>query len=100
MRFIKGKYGKILMKHESIRDYSYNEHDYFLQQEKDFTVSLNQVVFNKDFLGEDIRDLSKNDYLIIKEIAVFCVSDAKNLSCKDMKKYIMKKYTKELYESI
>ena len=87
MKFIKGKYEKCLRTHENIKDYKYNENDYFLQHEQNFLVTLYQVVFN-------------NDYLTIKEIACFCTSEAKNLSCKEMKKYIMKKHTKELYESI
>lgn len=100
MKFIRGKYEKILKNHENIRDYKYNENDYFLQHERNFLVTLYQVVFDNDFIDEDITDLSKNDYLTIKKITSFNENDAKNLSCKEMKKYIMKKRTKELYESI
>lgn len=100
MKFIKGKYEKILKQHENIREYKYNENDYFLQHERNFIVSLYQVVFDNDFIDEDITDLSKNDYLTIKKIASFNENDAKNLTCKDMKKYIGKKHIHDLYEMI
>lgn len=100
MRFITGKYEKCLRSHENIREYKYNENDYFLQHERNFIVSLYQVVFDNDFIDEDITDLSKNDYLTIKKIASFNESDAKNLTCKDMKKFIGKKHIHDLYEMI
>ena len=95
MKFIRGKYEKCLRTHENIRDYKYNENDYFLQHERNFAVILYQVVFDNDFIDEDITDLSKNEYLTIKKIASFNENDAKNLSCKDMKRYIAIKHTIE-----
>lgn len=100
MKFIKGKYEKCFRTHENIRDYKYNENDYFLQHESNFLVTLYQVVFNYDFINEDISELSKNEYLTVKKIATFSENEVKNLTCKDMKKYIAKKHIHDLYEMI
>lgn len=100
MKFIKGKYEKALKEHENIRDYDYNVGDYFLQKERGFIVSLNQIIFDKNWENEDLTDISINDYTEIREIAKFNQNDYKGLTCKEMKRYIMKKNTQEFYDSI
>lgn len=85
MKLIKGKYEKTLREHENIRDFKYNIGDYFLQKEKGFIVSLNQIVFNKDWENEDLTDISINDYTEIKEVAKFNQNDYEKLSCSDMR---------------
>ena len=100
MKFIKGKYKKWLKNHETYQNYNYDIHDYFLQHEIDFSVTLYQVVFDDDYLNEDISYISKNEYLSIEKVATFNENDAKNLSCKEMKRYIMKKHVRDLYKSL
>ncbi len=89
MKLIKGKYEKALREHENIRDFEYNIGDYFLQKEKGFIVSLNQIIFNKDWENEDLKDISINDYTEIKEVAKFNQNDYEKLSCSDMRGMIV-----------
>ncbi len=88
MKFIKGKYEKILRNHENVRDYNYEIGDYFLQYEDGFLVSLNQIIFNEDWKDEDLKDISIREYTEIKEIAKFNIEKAKSLTCNEMKRYI------------
>ena len=89
MKLIKGKYEKALREHETIRDYEYNIGDYFLEKERGFIVSLNQIVFNEDWKDEDLTDIAIDDYTEIKEIAIFSLNDyEKNISCKYMRQLI------------
>lgn len=86
MKFIKGKYEKALRENENVYDFKgLKIGDYFLQKEKDFVVSLNQIVFDKEWENEDLRDISIRDYTEIQEIAKFNQNDYEKLSCNDMR---------------
>ena len=88
MKLIKGKYERMLRSHESIDDYLFNIGDYFLQDERDFTVSLNVIKLDDGYTKEEVEEAGYYNCYEIKEVARFNINDIKNIPTKELKKIV------------
>ena len=61
MKQIKGIYKEELKSHESINDYEFNDYDYFIKDNGNFTYSLNYAYYDEDeLIVENVCKLSQN----------------------------------------
>ena len=88
MKLIKGKYERILRSHENIENYFFNIGDYYLQDENNFTVSLNLIKLDNSYTKEDAEELGYYNCYEIKEIAKFNINDIKNIKTSELRKLI------------
>ena len=88
MKLIKGTYERMLRSHECIEDYFFNIGDYYLQDEKDFTVSLNVIKLDENYTKEEVEEIGYYNCYEIKEVARFNINDIKNIPTKELKKIV------------
>ena len=88
MKLIKGKYERMLRSHENIEDYFFNIGDYYLQDEKDFTVSLNVIKLDENYTKKEVDEIGYYNCYEIKEVARFNINDIKNIPTKELKKIV------------